>query len=366
MQPLRLLFVSHSFPLEKRPSTSVGGMQRVAVELSEFLPRHANLSLLVLRSAWKWNHLLSTLWYAPTTVRIWLKARRGEIDAVLFSSMVSGGMSLLLHRSLSKRGIPMAAIAHGKDVTQKGVYQWFLVRRILKRLAAVLPVSRATGAACAERGMPESKIHVIPNGVKLSRFATNPYQPVPSRPLLLCSVGRMVRRKGFEWFIREVMPHLPEHVHYHIGGHGPEYDRIAKTIRKWGLNDRVKLLGMIPEQELLELYTKAHLLIVPNIPVQGDMEGFGIVMLEAGTFGVPAIAARLEGIQDVITENINGHLVTSQDGDAFIKTITRYLNTPEELTELSTRTRRHTRKHFGWDAIARRYVQTMESLRLSV
>ena len=201
---MRLLFVSHSFPPCGRPMASVGGMQRVAVELSETLPAHAEVTRLILRSAWRWHHIQCALWLIPTLVRIWRKARRAEIDAVLFSSMVTGALGLLLRRTLSRRGIPMAAIAHGKDVTQKGPYQWFLVRRVLQVLDTVLPVSRATGAACVARGMPEARIHVIPNGVQAARFAAIARRPKAPGPFLLCSVGRLVRRKGVAWFVRSV------------------------------------------------------------------------------------------------------------------------------------------------------------------
>jgi len=296
-------------------------------------------------------------------VRIWQKARRDEIDAVLFSSMVTGSLCLLLRKTLAKRGIPSAAIAHGKDVTQKGSYQWFLVRPILRALDAVLPVSRATGAACRARGMPLDKIHVVPNGVRFTRFADLSRSQITSSQLLLCSVGRLVRRKGFEWFVRAVMPQLPANVYYLIGGAGPEHSRIAAAIEEYDLADRVQLLGRLSDEELLRLYNRADLLIVPNIPVKGDMEGFGIVMLEAGACGLPAIAARLEGIQDVISEGVNGHLVESRDTEGFIRAISTYIEAPEALVALGTQARNYTQTRFGWGAIAARYVRIMEGLR---
>ena len=361
---MRLLFVSHSFPPRSRPMANVGGMQHVAIELSEALPAHASVTPLVLRSAWRWHHVRCALWFIPTAIRIWRKARRAEVDAVLFSSMVTGALGLLLRRTLSRRGIPMAAIAHGKDVTQKGPYQWLLVRRILRVLDAVLPVSRATGDACTARGMPEHRVHVVPNGVRAERFASLTQETSASTQgtLVLCSVGRLVRRKGFAWFVRTVMPQLPSSVEYLIAGTGPEHGRICEAIRDCNLSDRVRLLGKLPEEGLLHLYARAHLLVVPNIPVPGDMEGFGIVMLEAGASGVPAVAARLEGIQDVITEHANGHLVESRDAHGFACVVTRYEADRNALHELSTRTQAHTLAHFQWDDIAARHARIMKQL----
>ena len=152
---------------------NVGGMQRVAVELYEALDAHPDVALdaLVLRSSWRWHHIVGIGWLFTTLRKIRQKAERGEIDAVLFSSMVPASLAPLLRRTLARRGIPMAAIAHGRDVTQPGPYQHLLVRRILGALDAVLPVSRATAAECIKRGMPEDKVHVIPNGVDTARFS---------------------------------------------------------------------------------------------------------------------------------------------------------------------------------------------------
>ena len=361
---MRLLFVSHSFPPRNRPLASVGGMQRVAVELSEALPSHVAVTRLVHRSAWRWHHVRCALWFGPTLIRIWRIARRGEMDAVLFSSMVTGALGLLLRPALVRRGIPMAAIAHGKDVTQRGPYQWFLVRSILRRLDAVLPVSTATGAACMARGMPEARVHVVPNGVHPERFSAIAAQRTAANAesFLVVSVGRLVRRKGFAWFVREVMPKLPPQVRYHICGAGPERDRIEQAIRDRKLHGRVRLLGKLAEGNLLDLYAAADLLVVPNIPVPGDMEGFGIVMLEAGASGVPALAARLEGIQDVITDGTNGHLISSRDADGFVRAIMRYVTDSDALQTLSDRTLAHTLAHFRWDAIAARYVRVLTNV----
>ena len=158
------------------------------------------------------------------------------------------------------------------------------------------------------------------------------------------------------------MPQLPSSVHYHIVGTGPERERIAEAIRDCNLGGRVRLLGRLSDQDLLRLYARADLLVMPNIPVPGDMEGFGIVMLEAGACGVPAVAARLEGIQDVIAEGVNGHLVESCDADGFVRTVARYAEKPAALLTLSAQAREHTFTHFRWSTVAARYVQAMEGL----
>ncbi len=333
-------------------------MQRVAVELADALSARNDVQYQqqVLRSAWKWHHMQCAPWLASTAARLYRISTRREVDVVLFSSMVTGALATLIRRPCNAANIKLAAIAHGRDVTLPGIYQAFQVRRTLRALDIVLPVSRATGIECAKREMPSSRICVIPNGVALSRYRTGTGSGGAS--LRLASVGRLVKRKGFAWFIDQVMPELPTHVHYRIAGSGPEAEAIQQAINRHGLEGRVQLLGRCSDEDLVKLYRESDLLVMPNIPVRGDMEGFGVVMLEAGACGTPAIAANLEGIQDVITDGVNGHLVTSGDPVGFAEAILNHSATPK----IRARTRKHTAANFGWPNVAELYVRKLREL----
>jgi phosphatidylinositol alpha-1,6-mannosyltransferase len=98
------------------------------------------------------------------------------------------------------------------------------------------------------------------------------------------------------------------------------------------------------------------------VPVEDDMEGFGIVLLEAGQCGTPAIAARLEGIQDVIADGVNGHLVPPKDPSAYVEAIEAYRGAPEALNAAAERARQHTETTFGWSAVGDTYLSVLHSL----
>ncbi len=331
-------------------------MQRVSVELARALTHHSslNVSCMVLRSAWRWHHVQCTPWLAVTAARLHRLAQCRAMDVILFSSMVTGSLAVLLRSVLQANGIRTAAIAHGRDVTLPGVYQRHVIGRALATLDLVLPISRATARACVARGMPEARVKIVPNGVDPGRFAQGAGSS--DGRLHLVSVGRLVRRKGFKWFVDSVMPRLPDYVHYSIAGHGPEKAAIQRAIVRHGLQGRTRLAGQCTDVALVQLYQNADLFIMPNTPVPGDMEGFGIVMLEAGACGTPTVAAALEGISDVITPGANGILVPSGDAAAFAKAIL------ECATDGSVRarTRAHTLHKFSWDQIASRYVEALQ------
>ena len=353
-------------------------MQRVATELFDALleDQHVQVIPLVLRSSWAQTHRKTPFFLFKSGREISEVAKAGAVDVILFSSMVTASLTVLLKKRIQQAGIKTAAIVHGQDVTTPfGPYQRF-VPKVFNALDAVLPVSRATGEQCTQRGLPGNKLFVVPNGVKLSRFTPLAGKDLmrkalteavgnsdlPEDALLLCSVGRQVKRKGFAWFIEHVMPRLPENVHYWLAGDGPETQNIQDIAKQSGVSDRVRLLGRVSDEHLSLLYRGSDLFMMPNIPVPGTMEGFGVVMLEAGMGGLPIVAARLEGIQDVITEGQNGHYVESGDADGFVNAITSYHNNIEKLEEASTRAYQHTANTFGWEAVASQYIEVLKNL----
>lgn len=373
-ESLRLLFVSHSFPPPDCPMVNLGRMQRVATDLHRTLERRPDvqLSSLVLRSSSRWTPVRTALFLPKVWWTIRHMAKRREIDAVLFSSLATASLTAVMHRKLRRCGIRTFAIAHGDDVILPVRIYQRLLPHVFAALDAVLPVSRATGQACLDRGATAEKVFVIPNGIDPQRFASAGHarQPrdemravlglpntyaLPQRALLLCSTGRHVARKGFAWFVDRVMPLLPENVHYWIIGRGPETDNIRAAVTRRGLEGRVCLLGRLSDKRMEAVYRSADLYVMPNVPVEGTMEGFGVVILEAGMCGLPTIGSRLEGIEDVIGERENGHLVESGNARAFADMVTSYDRNRSALDALAGRTIPYT-KQFAWDVLVDRHL----------
>ena len=353
-------------------------MQRVAMEMDAAMRRHPDVmsgavsyDAILLVASWKWVHVLA----GPFLIRTWFKLRRkikqGEVDVILFSSMVTAILTIFLRRYLKDSGVRVATIVHGLDVTTPGdAYQKHIVPRVFDAVDLVMPVSGATGQACTDRGLAPEKLAVVHNGVQLDRFRAPERRAgardglpnrrdLPDGAMLLCSIGRQVKRKGFAWFIENVLPSLPNHVHYWLGGDGPEGPSIQAAIEQAGMQDRVRLLGRLGDDQLEALYQGADLFVMPNIPVPGDMEGFGIVMLEAGLSGLPTVAARLEGIKEVIVDNQNGFFVETGDAQGFVDRISSLDSARDDLGALSVRTRQHVIDRHGWDAVAAKYLSNL-------
>ena len=382
---MRLLFVSHCFPPLDAPTSKIGGMQRVGMDLLKQLEAHPDVEVetVILRSKHENDYLgfLPFLYRAYTTARSRMK--RGDVDAVLFSAMPSAILAPALAKSAREARVPLAAISHGHDViANSSAYQW-LVAKVFARLDAMLPVSRSTGQQCVARGLPPDRLFVTPNGIDPDRFGETfpgvfterkdrrkvladafPELATTINPadLLLCSVGRQVKRKGHAWFIRNVMPHLTSNVHLVLGGKGPESDAISQACLETGLQHRIHSLGLVAEEKLASLYSGGDLFVMPNIPVEGDMEGFGVVMLEAGLCGMPSIATRIEGIQDVISDGVNGYCVNALDVNGFAEVINRYAAAPDSLDKMSATARSHTLDSFAWPTVCAQIVATLKKV----
>src|SRR5690606_24778339 len=94
-------------------------------------------------------------------------------------------------------------------------------------------------------------------------------------------------------------------------------------------------------------------------PVAGDLEGFGVVLVEAGAAGLPVVAADLEGIRDVVAANENGWLIPPEDAAAFEAEIVRF-SERNDRAMLSARARRYVRAQFSWESIVEQYLVVLQ------
>ncbi len=340
-------------------------MQNVSMQLVEALKRRDDVVLdtMIMRSSWKhiglktFFFLVSLLWKIPSAVK------KDRPDVILFSSMVTAGVMPFL---IKNKGIPYVTINHGQDVTLPvGIYQWYLPS-VFKRLDGVISVSSATREACIKRGMAPEKGISLPNGFDAKIMKKIPEKQTArsrveetfdfdlSDTKLLLSVGRQVKRKGHEWFIEEVFSRIQSKVNYLVVGDGPENENICRARDKSTLKEKIVIAGKQPGSVLNFCYAAADLFVMPNIPIEGDMEGFGIVLLEANMASVPAIASDLEGIKDVVEDGINGYRVPHKQPQIFAEKIDYVLN--NELYKLSKSSKEYVKKHFSWDTVVDKYL----------
>jgi len=313
----------------------------------------------------KWLPLIIPYFFIKS---LWIYARKGP-DHIHLGDALLSPLGLIL-KSLFKR--PVSVTVHGLDVTWKFRLYQFLVPRCLKRLDKIICVSEQTRKECIIRGVDEEKIVVIPNGVDPEEFyitegrlglkedLSNRLKIDLGNKKILLSVGRLVERKGFHWFISETLPRAigkRGDVLYLIVGKGPFAGKIRETVRDHDLRDHVLLLGEVDNGTLRLLYNVSDVLVMPNIKVEGDIEGFGLVALEAASCGLPVVASNLEGIKDAIKHEKNGFLIEPYDAQEFTNVIIKLLKNDEKRQKFGEEAKIFVLQNYSWKTISRRHLE---------
>ncbi len=351
----RVLFIARAYP----PTT--GGMERFAQQLCSGLRACMPVRELVNR------HGKAALpFFLPYAFARAVTLARGQsVDAIHLADASLAPLGAALKRTT---GLPATVSVCGLDVTYPNPIYQAAVPRALAQLDGAFPISGATEREMRARtgGRPDAE--VIPLGVNelphVTASAIESFRELAgAEGQIVLTVGRLVRRKGVAWFVRGVLPSLPEHVTYVVIGDGPERGNIEQSAREAGVAGRVRLLGRTSEPVLAAAYRGADVFVMPNIPVSGDIEGFGLVALEAAVAGLPVVAADLEGIATTIRDGENGYLASAEDPGAFARRLSSVLSlTRDQRSTLGARFAETTRAHYGWAATAARYADAIDAI----
>ncbi len=262
-------------------------------------------------------------------------------------------------------------IVHGLDITySSALYQKFWVNIFFSNVDCFIAVSHNTKEILIKKGIDKNKITVIPNGydfssanVRVDKHKINSLLHLNTEKKILClTLARLVKRKGVEWFISNVVSDLPDSTLYVVAGSGPESEKIKHQIETKNLSNRVLVLGRVSDSEKQTLLSNCHLFIQPNIEVENDIEGFGISVIEASAYQLPVIAANLEGLKDAIHNNKNGWLVTSGNSSEFKEKINQVLSNSSELNFTAKKFRKYSKNNFDWNVIIHQYMQLINSV----
>lgn len=339
---MKVLFITRKYPPQ------VGGMENFSHGLIKNI--QCDKSTVILNK--KQIHLI---WWLPYALLAGI-IKSFSADVVHLGDGVLSPLGLII-KFISRK--PVIITAHGLDIT----YNNFIYKSInipsLKYLDKIICVSQNTKKECLAKNISEKKLTVIGNGIDINKFVeTQNFASLDKKTLL--TVGRLVKRKGHEWFIRNIMPRLEKDVQYIIVGDGPEKQNIKKAISELKLQENVIMKGRVSDEELKQLYNQADLFIMPNIKVKGDREGFGIVAIEAASIGLPVIASNIEGIKDAIINNKNGFLVEEKNIQQFHMKINTLLSL--DTAPLREKIKEYTQNNYNWEHICNQYLEQFKHL----
>ena len=356
-KPLRVLCITRAYGEDK------GGMERLSFELISEVGKLPDVEASAL--AHKGPKWLAPL-FALTVIPAALAAAR-PVDVMHIGDPVLSFTGWVLKKITGK---PVAVTVHGLDITFSNAFYQAYLTLFFRSLDLFLPISEHVDTLLRDRiKNNELSIEVVNPGIH-DRFydpsltrdhlrqLLNSYSlTLDSEHKVLFTSGRLVNRKGHAWFIEHVLPRLAEaeseggpKILYVIAGTGLESERIRSLA-----GDNVVLLGRVSENDLKVLYNTVDVFVQPNISVPGDVEGFGLVLLEAALCNRPVIASKLEGMTDAIQDGKNGALIEAGNADAWVHTLRSQLTQDGSVTMA----RDHTLERFNWRKKAQAFVDAL-------
>jgi phosphatidylinositol alpha-1,6-mannosyltransferase len=230
----------------------------------------------------------------------------------------------------------------------------------------LFPVSTRTAELLRARGVPYDRITVVNNGVDPDEFSPRPAialrrELAPDGPLIL-TVARLVSRKGIDTVLRALPALLARfpRLTYAIVGDGPDRARLSALSEALGVSARVKFSVHVGP-DLVDHYNACDLFVMPVREEPGDIEGFGLVFLEAGACEKPVIGSRAGGVVDAIVDGVTGWLVPPDDVPALAQAIERGLSDPSLAASMGRAARERILRECSWGRAADRIDRAIEA-----
>ena len=374
----RVLLVTNDFPPRR------GGIQSYLVELVTRLAATGQHTLTVYAPQWKGADDLDARTAGYQVVRhpgklmlpvpsVDVRMRRliaeRDIETVWFGA--AAPLALLAPRARRAGASRVLASTHGHEV---GWSMLPAARSVLRRIGdecdVVTFVSRYTRARFASAFGPDAALEHLPPGVDTDRFRPDPASRAElraryclgQRPTVLC-LSRLVPRKGQDMLIR-ALPSIRQRVNgaaLVIAGGGPYLETLRRLAEHYRVSEDVMFAGGIAAADLPAYHAMADVFAMP-CRTRGaglDVEGLGMVFLEASASGVAVIAGRSGGAPETVQHNKTGLVVDGRSVNEIADAVTEMLADPDRAAAMGAAGRDWVTSQWRWDALAARLSELM-------
>jgi len=330
---MKLLLLTYEYPPFK------GGVAAYLSNLMNAAPAGVEVVVDVPKPG---EHWLETIW------RLCMKPHGGKPDLVAVSHVLPAGY--VAYNMFFWYKTPYLVFTHGTDILNARQSSWkrCWMRFILSRAKYVIANSRYTAELLHEEGI--TKIEIIPPSIETALLPT-PYSLLPN----IISVGRLVPRKGFDVLLRAfpaVIKEIPN-AHLTIIGRGKYYDELVRLAHELRIETFIDILTDVEDKT--KYWSKASLFVLAARQDGPNIEGFGIVTLEAASYGLPVVVSRSGGAPEAVIDNVTGLIVPPNDPDALAKAIVSILNDPARASRMGEAGRKYVAEEYSIPVIAKKF-----------
>lgn len=320
-----------------------GGVARYCYNLFKFLPKDKYLVLTDNPQVKTKDNIINGKLSYPFIKPSWLFSyfklkniiKKNKIELIFTPNILPlGSLAYFLK-------IPYIISLHGLDINLALKNKRNLTIKILQAAKYILVNSQSTKAALDGLSLDNNKIKPVYPALdfdtsydqkKLEAYK-NKFSIKDQKVLL--TVGRLNRRKGQDIVI-EAIKELKDDfdLKYFIVGRGEEKEKLQKMIADNNLSDRVYIFDNIDDEDLIYFYKLADIFVMPHRQEGNDIEGFGIVFLEAAKMKLAVIAGASGGVKEIFSEDRQAILLPESNTKNLIKALRSLLNNPEQAAKL--------------------------------
>jgi phosphatidyl-myo-inositol dimannoside synthase len=297
-------------------------------------------------------------------------SREGKMQVACFGAAAPLG---LLAPTLRRAGVKkIVALTHGHEVWWAKVFPFSLAMSRIGRSVDVITYLGDFTRNAISRSLPasaqESMVRIAP-GIDVEHFSPEADGSELRTELgldskrVIISVGRLVHRKGQDRLIQampEIVKTIPN-AHLVLVGQGPYREKLESFVRECGVNDHVSFIGRIAYKELPRYFRIGDVFAMPSRSrFRGlEVEGLGIVYLEASACGLPVIAGNSGGAPDAVLEGKTGLVVDGTDVAAIAKACIELLSDPDRSQAMGQAGRKWIEQSWSWDLWAKEFTKTL-------
>lgn len=233
---------------------------------------------------------------------------------------------------------------------------------ILKYCDKIFVISKSTTSRVVELyNLPNNKFAVIYAGINSKLLSVEPRNirseyNIGKDDFVVITVCRLVKRKGVEDIIMALSKIKDTRVKFIIVGDGEEMDNLCKLASGLNMLDRVIFIGAVDNAANYYYSSDVFVMTSKHLKEKGDIEGLGIVFIEAQYFGLPVIGTNSGGIPEAIDNGKSGFVVPEGDIDVIIEKINFFINSYEKYNDFSNYAKKFVRENFNWELLASKYI----------
>ena len=284
----------------------------------------------------------------------------GGVDILIADSWKS--VELLSTSRLSATKV--FCLAHGAELFAK--YASAKEHRIKSAFAKsdVVASNSHCTAKLAMRFLPAmtKSLVVLPGVIRPFGSEATWRSPPQRKQKRLLTIARLDPYKGIDIVLQAIgmLRHTHPDLSYDVVGDGQDRHRLPELARELGVADRVTFHGRTSEEKKAALMAAADVFVLPNRSEPGEIEGFGIVFVEAGAFGLPSIAGRDGGTSDAVIDGETGLIVDGEDVSSVQHALDQLLDDPSMAEKMGRAGHARFWSEFEWSQAVGRFEKALE------